>query len=847
MASFTEFAEEYKKKKKKEQEEAEKNTSFTEYAKDYTETEEDIAPVKDTSGWFKKSDGNFWETLGGSVGDVFTHIGAGILGMGEKIVDGLAAIAPYKEKTELEKFIKKDLYNEADIAKTIISDRLSYIGIDTENNSVFGDKSDALAQSGGELLGTAALSATGVPWWLTSAATAFGGETESALNEGATMEEAIASGFVSAGAEVLTEKIAGISFGGKTVGDAVAKKLSSGITSKFVKGAIKLGVDTAGEGFEEALTEDISAFGRWLTYQDENTLGEMFFSEEALQNKVDAFIGGAVLGGASNVKSSISAKIHGVDAVTGLTKNEQTVADSEYKNRVAEEEVDGKKLTNKQKNEIYDQVVDELKKGYISTDTIESVLGGDAYKSYQDTVKNEDAILKEFEELGKKQNPTLAEQSRYAELQEKVKEIQRNSQRDKLKSQLSQEVYNSLTRKVGKSGKNVQSDNYLIESYNESARRGQAFEADLSQYDEKTANVVKKAIDSKILNNTRKTHEFVDLVAKISADKGISFDFTNNENLKNSIFAVDGATVNGYVNADGITLNVQSAKALNSVVGHEITHVLEGTAFYGELQTAIFEYAKSKRDYDARRKALEDLYKSVKDADIDAELVADLVGDYLFTDPDFVRHLSTKNRNLFEKIYDEIKYLCKVVTAGSKEARKLEKAKKVFEEVYRESGKVQKNTANDGGVRYSITDNGGEIIDLSDDSELSGKVDGLHGAEKYKAIQNHILTVLSGKKIKLSDGKNAVVDNRDALHIANKSGHEKTAQIDKIKEIVEKAELYAEDTNVKHKKFNYFCYYEAYVRYKNRTYPLYLNVGRGINDGKYHIYDITKKLRDIVF
>ena len=48
-------------------------------------------------------------------------------------------------------------------------------------------------------------------------------------------------------------------------------------------------------------------------------------------------------------------------------------------------------------------------------------------------------------------------------------------------------------------------------------------------------------------------------------------------------------------------------------------------------------------------------------ADIDSELTADLAGDYLFSDKEFVTHL-TSNRNLFQKIYDEIKYLYRVAT-----------------------------------------------------------------------------------------------------------------------------------------------------------------------------------------
>ena len=47
---------------------------------------------------------------------------------------------------------------------------------------------------------------------------------------------------------------------------------------------------------------------------------------------------------------------------------------------------------------------------------------------------------------------------------------------------------------------------------------------------------------------------------------------------------------------------------------------------------------------------------------------------------------------MFRKIYDEIKYLFKVATAGSKEARALEKAKKMFEEAYRENVKGKPQT-----------------------------------------------------------------------------------------------------------------------------------------------------------
>lgn len=121
------------------------------------------------------------------------------------------------------------------------------------------------------------------------------------------------------------------------------------------------------------------------------------------------------------------------------------------------------------------------------------------------------------------------------------------------------------------------------------------------------------------------------------------------------------------------------------------------------MQKTILNYAKAKGDYQGRYDTLKELYKDVKDADIDAELTADLVGDYLFTDSKFINNLSVNNRNVFQKLYDEVKYLCKVATAGSKEARELESVKKAFEEAYRQSAQNTKNTAENSGVKYSIS------------------------------------------------------------------------------------------------------------------------------------------------
>ena len=587
--------------------------------------------------------------------------------------------------------IAEDMINEEAVTDVLAFDA-SKLFMDPEDYSLLGDKSDSLVQSGGQLAATIGLNAVGVPWFATTGVTSFGKELDNAVNQGASLGEAGTSAAITAATEIITEKIFnGISFGGKTLESVTLKPLIDKISNKTVRTLVKFGLDIGGEGVEEILAGYGSAIGQKLTYADEKELNELFSKED----RWESFIGGMVLSMGGNGVTLHNSIKNGVDYVSGMTANEEAVVNKETEKRIAELEKDGNKLKPSEKSKIKERVLNDLKKGFVSTDTIEEVLGGETYNTYKDTVDSEDAQIKQLEdqikELGDAPN-TVANSKKFDSLQQQLDELKNNSKRDQLKLQLSDEVFGLVK------------DSRLSESYNENGRRSQVFEADLTKYDEKQRETVQRAIDSGILNNTNRTHDFVDMVAKVSADKGVLFDFTNNDKLKGSVFAVEGKTVNGYFDKESGTVgvNIDSAKALNTVVGHEITHVLEGTELYDAMKQTLFEYAKSKGEYQSRYDAFVELYKDVKDADIEAELAADLVGDYLFTDADFINHLSTKNRNVFQKIYDELLYLYKIANAGSKEAMQLEKVKKAFEKAYREGGKAQKNTANDGGAKYSI-------------------------------------------------------------------------------------------------------------------------------------------------
>ena len=328
-------------------------------------------------GWFQKGafadgydPGDITKTILGTVTDLGQELGEGVLNMGENVVDAGAYLLGLGAETSkgmwggrldgfygnvsdsMRDFVKKDLYDSEEVVKANkgwMPMLLHAMGEDEEEASVLGTKSEQLANSAGQLIGQAGLQAVGVPWFVTSGVTSFGGEVDHAFKEDASYGEAALSATITAGAEILTEKISGgIKFGGKTLDDRTTKAISRSISNKILRTLAKAGVDMAGEGAEEVLSSAASAVGQKLSYLSEEEWNELLSREELM----DAFIAGAIMGGGSNVSGVIKSQAQGVDSVTGLTKNEQAVVDKLY-----HDAVDGKQLSSKEKGKIYDAIV----------------------------------------------------------------------------------------------------------------------------------------------------------------------------------------------------------------------------------------------------------------------------------------------------------------------------------------------------------------------------------------------------------------------------------------------------------------------------------------------------------
>lgn len=527
-------------------------------------------------------------------------------------------------------------------------------------------------------------------------------------------------------------------FVGKALGSTIGKYSKSNETEKTISNILKPLIKNAevnktlstmtAEGLEEFVQEYVDVAARNISLGEDNKI-----DFDTFKNALYSFgLGAASSGVMSAVDTSLKTKSQkntdqeaydisrkmnkNFDEITnariidtinhqkekGNYSQENLINQLSKENQVIDElvknKIGDKKVNKKEESKIREEIVNNLEKGYTDLDDIVNILGGKDLKDFNDY----NDLLKKYNEINGKTKKSSLDNEELSRLYENLSKYDF----DKLKTSLSDKI-------------NIDEDSLLYNSVRENDNKKIAYKNDLNLYDKNQQKVIKNAIDSGILNNSRKTHDFVDMIAKISSDKNVTFDFTNNKKLQESGFALKDKQVNGFINNDKITINIESKNALNSVVGHEVTHVLEESKLYAELQQAVKEYATTKGDYQSRLAETTELYKNIKGANIENELTSDLVGEYIFTDTDFVNNLSTTKPNVFQKIYNEIKYLYKLATAGSKEARQLEKVKKTFEDAYKENIKVKKS-----GINFSLSENAlQEVSDVvnqtREDSEKS--------------------------------------------------------------------------------------------------------------------------------
>ena len=511
-----------------------------------------------------------------------------------------------------------------------------------------------------------------------------------------------------------------------------------------------------------------------------------------------------------------------------LSQNEQAVVDNIVENRKQQLKEQNGKVTKKEISKIEQEVKQDLQRGYIDTNDIERTLSNEAWTRNNEVVTQKENLEKQLKELQSKKMSDMTVEE-YNSTNNKIRNLQQ--QIDNIDTDITRSELNSSMN-----GKITDNDTLLQKVYGEELEKQNDYKFDENEEQTKFNKTINDDIKNLKLNNHIKTRDTVDLLKKLSNETGQQYRLIDNNDSRVNKF--EGKTINGFVENGEVFVNIDSDNLINRILGHETTHLFEGTEEHSKLRDIAKTYAETKGEYESRRKALQETYKDVKDADIENELTADIVGDYIFSDIDFVRNLSTEQPNMFQKIYNRVKHLYNMATAGSKEARQLEQLKYNFEKVYRENN--QSKASND--TKFSIqTDNkGNKYVNVDTDQDI---FDGIDKKDYNKIAKMYINDYLKGKTI-LSESDTAIIDSKTAKKYTNPGKKqpnfsEKMRLTPELKNVLEISEKVGESSESKdNSKYKNWEYYRTIFKINNEMFEGLVNIGID-SKGNKHLYEVN--------
>lgn len=699
--------------------------------------------------------GDVTKTILGTGGKVATEFTRGILNIGEGIGDtinygiswGADKLGAHEFAENLKNETKKDLFN-------------SYLKPNDEiygKNSITDSKTDNIVNSLGYMYGlyaTAGLGSTTASQTAISTAVTFessyGHALSEAYNAGASDKDARRYALISASAEAGSELMfGGIGKGSKAIGisrsaipvdDKIAKFASDRFKSTFAKNLTQWAIKSGGEGLEEVISGTFSAIGKKLTYMKDEDFKKILKDEKLL----DQFISGAISAGISSGTGMIKSTKSGQDYISGRTNSEQQIYDRMIENKTNElkasknNELKQKAIDDKVK-EIIEQKKEKFKNAKIDEKAIRAEVENNIdfddstiKLSKKELAEINEAVDEAFEKGKLNLNDiyetfTPEETNKIARLE---KELQNKNLTEEAKKGYEKELLETIKQRNETLTNESEKNMFLRHTLYNEEQRATNFELTkeekkLVESDEKLKNLYDDAV--KYGNNSEEAHKFVNALAKMSKQTEYQYRLTDTKELNQLGYKVSNkdAVINGLHDGDNKTIyiNMDSDNALNVVVGHETGHIFENTQEYKELQEMLFKVAEEDGTLEARRAELKELYKNVKNANIDVELTNDLLGEKLFTDEKFIERLAEKP-NLFTKIKDKIDDLV-IQFKGTEEEKELRKIQNKFLEVYRKNNlqeyvaEADAKAKKTNGVELSLKLNGyNPEIDISTPDEI---------------------------------------------------------------------------------------------------------------------------------
>lgn len=169
----------------------------------------------------------------------------------------------------------------------------------------------------------------------------------------------------------------------------------------------------------------------------------------------------------------------------------------------------------------------------------------------------------------------------------------------------------------------------------------------------------------------------------------------------------------------------------------------------------------------------------------------------------------------------------------------------LYNEWKKKGGESKAERSDDSSNQKKQNDKDGkpEVVELDENSELARLI-ASSDRNKYDTIRRYLIENFGGRELELSDGKKAVIDNKDAKELSHKAYGKRVAELSELKRIIANATFLIQTDSVVHNKFQAFRYYEALTRYKGNISRIILNVGVEKANGKLHLYSITNHPKD---
>ena len=169
----------------------------------------------------------------------------------------------------------------------------------------------------------------------------------------------------------------------------------------------------------------------------------------------------------------------------------------------------------------------------------------------------------------------------------------------------------------------------------------------------------------------------------------------------------------------------------------------------------------------------------------------------------------------------------------------------LYNEWKKKGGESKAERSDDSSNQKKQNDKGSkpEVVELDENSELARLI-ASSDRNKYDTIRRYLIENFGGRELELSDGKKAVIDNKDAKELSHKAYGKRVAELSELKRIIANAAFLIQTDDVEHNKFKAFRYYEALTKYKGNISRIVLNVGVEKANEKLHLYSITNHPKD---